>query len=297
MSASLPSGNPKLPDSINNQHESPLRDFVLLAVALVVLVLLLAAGLSFSARWVAPLIPYEWEQALVPSQASQSAPGETDDTLTGNPLTAEQQAQKQAEKQAQDALNALMQKLLANEAAPLAVSVHWLADEALPNAFAMPGGQIFVTRGLVNNVSSENGLAMVLAHEYAHVALRHPLTLILEQLSTGLVTGLFGGDAAALISQQTRLATLLAFSRDMEADADAYAVQLVKATYGHAGGSGEFFAHMLTQHDEPGWTQMFSSHPLTQTRLDALLAQPDGALTPLPQALLQAQSQNAAVAD
>ncbi len=65
------------------------------------------------------------------------------------------------------------------------------------NAFALPGGFIYVNRGLVESVRSEGELAGVLAHEIAHVALRHPTNqaskTYLAQAGIGILGGLLGG--------------------------------------------------------------------------------------------------------
>lgn len=256
MDAQLPDGNPKLPDSINNTNESPLRDFLLLASALLLLVVMLSAALAFGARWLAPLVPYSWERDWLSHSSLPDSPQE-------------------------QALNDLMQRLLSRQSEPLPVTLHWLGDEDTPNAFAMIGGHIFVTRGLLENVSSENALAMVLAHEYAHVEQRHPLTLMLEQLSIGTLTSLFGGDAAALISQNSNLLTMLSFSRDMEREADQRALGMLQTYYGHTAGAGEFFEQMMAQHSESRWAQVFATHPLTTDRLQAI-EQTSGTGTPLP---------------
>lgn len=57
---------------------------------------------------------------------------------------------------------------------PQAVSVDIVHSED-PKAFVLPGGRIYVTTGLLQLLETENGLAMVLAHEWAHQHLRHPI--------------------------------------------------------------------------------------------------------------------------
>ena len=69
------------------------------------------------------------------------------------------------------------------------------------NAFALPGGFIYVHRGLLEKVRSEGELAGVMAHEIAHVALRHPTNqaskAYLAQSGIGILGGLLGGKSGA----------------------------------------------------------------------------------------------------
>ncbi len=286
-SPTLPQGNPQLPEQINNRNEHPLKDFLLLAAALLALMFVLTLLLGWSAQWLGPKIPYSWERRWF-----SSAPEAVTATLSSDP---QEPPGRKTETERQQALQQLLERLLSKEASPLNIQLHWLADEDTPNAFATLGGHIFVTRGLLTQVSSENALAMVLAHEYAHVEQRHPITLALEQLAITLLSSVIGGEGAAcMIGQHTSLLTLLSFSRDMERSADQHALEILKRHYGHSTGADEFFRNMLTERDENRWAMMFQTHPLTSERLlhisesstSATMPVIASQLTPLP-ALLQ----------
>lgn len=264
MSSNLPSENPILPDEINNSYEHPLKDFLILAGSLCALLIATIYLIAWTAFWLAPRIPFEWE----PSIAGIAAP-----------KLNEQQKQQQAY------LQDLANQLSASQPHPLPVTVHWLPDEDTPNAFAMVAGQLYVTGGLVKTVSSENALAMVIAHEYAHVEKRHPMILFLEQVSTGLLMSAVGiHDQISPLSQSAGLLTLMSFSRDMERAADNQAIELVRAYYGHTAGADEFFAKMQSKEDMPLWASALQTHPATSERLKRLQAEDDteGKLTPLP---------------
>lgn len=279
-----PLENPILPDHINNKNEHPLKDFLILAIAVVLLISAATWALASSASWLAPRIPYEWELAWQDSST-----------------TTEQTSIDQPQQQTELALQQLLEKLIGENALP--VRVHYLADEATPNAFATLGGHIFITRGLLENVESENGLAMVLAHEYAHIKLRHPMILALEQLSLGLILALLGGDnIAQMVTQNTSMLTVLAFSRDMERASDEYALQRLLATYGHTSGADEFFRQIKKLEAERSFStttealDFMQTHPLTSERIEAIAAVTSvGELTPLVPQLNQpqiAESQN-----
>jgi predicted Zn-dependent protease len=116
-----------------------------------------------------------------------------------------------------------------------------------PNAYACPGGLIFVSKGLVNLCESEDELAGVLAHEIAHIALDHPIKAIsaanmksalgsLAAYGLGAAAqsqGVKGGDLATLSKSFDRgvgeVGKVVAsgYDRDKEAEADKAAVQLL----------------------------------------------------------------------
>lgn len=100
-----------------------------------------------------------------------------------------------------------------------------VVEDATPNAFALPGGYIFVTRGLINLMNSEAELATVLGHEIGHVTARHSVTAISRQQVAQLGLGLgsvlvpeiaqFGGIASSGLGL-----LFLKYGRDAERQAD-----------------------------------------------------------------------------
>src|SRR4030095_11652589 len=106
------------------------------------------------------------------------------------------------------------------------------------NPFALPGGFIYVHRGLLEQVRTEGELSGVLAHEIAHVALRHPTNQVskayLAQAGLGILGGLLGGNRQSSTSQilgavgGVGLNTLfLKFSRSIESQADVAGAQIM----------------------------------------------------------------------
>lgn len=250
---SFPEENPRLPDNINNSHESPLVDFLLMATGLLAFIVFISFAIGWSATWLGPTIPFEWEPDIALGQ----------DDLTAEDL------------KVQAYLTQLTQRLSSHAEQAYPVKVHWLPQIPDTNAFATSGGHIHVTRGLLESITSENGLAMVLAHEYAHIELRHPVVLMLEQLGhTILYTSLGLGDSGAgSLAQNTGFVSLMSFSRDMERNADNRAIELLEKEYGHTNGASELF-HNLLEKEAPnsvylehfqGWWQ---SHPATLERIE-----------------------------
>ena len=108
---------------------------------------------------------------------------------------------------------------------------HTLADPRTVNAFALPGGQVFITMSLLSKLETEGQLAGVLGHEVGHVLARHSAEHIAkDQLTQGL-TGAFalgsGSMNAAQIGQVVGQMTMLKYGRDDELEADALGLRLM----------------------------------------------------------------------
>ncbi len=116
-----------------------------------------------------------------------------------------------------------------------------LADPKTVNAFALPGGQIFITEALYNRLSTPGQLAGVLGHETGHVLARHSSEQMAKaNLVQGLTTSAViagsdrrgGGYAAAAVSQFVGQFALLSYSRKHELEADRLGVRfMVQAGY------------------------------------------------------------------
>jgi len=104
-------------------------------------------------------------------------------------------------------------------------------QDATVNAFALPGGHVFVLTGLLEKSRSPDEVAGVLAHELGHVVLRHHLRSALRSLGVGAVASALFGDTsglAALLAAGSSQLLGLAFSREQEEKADAFAVTLAE---------------------------------------------------------------------
>jgi len=176
------------------------------------------------------------------------------------------------------------------------VRVHY-DHENVFNAYATIGGQLVFYRGLLSKMPNENALAMVMAHEIAHVMHRDPLAGLGGGLSSMLglyaLTGQSGTGAAASLLNQTGLLTGVQFTRRMESAADKAALAAVNAVYGHINGADTLFRLTGAEREDsavPVWLERFAStHPLDDDRIDAIEQMAAGAgyatsgpLTPLP---------------
>lgn len=157
----------------------------------------------------------------------------------------------------------------------------YLVNTDVVNAFALPGGHIYVTRGLVEKTQSGAEFAGVLAHEIGHVAARHGVQKMQRQLRTGslvnvLYNTILGGEPEILRDNSLQLANAVwsaGHSRRDEQEADRLAVRYLVRAGVDPHGMVTLLSALLRdeqQGPEVGRMEMWlSSHPLTSERLDA----------------------------
>jgi predicted Zn-dependent protease len=155
-----------------------------------------------------------------------------------------------------------------------------VVDLELPNAFALPGGPVFVTRGLLALVRSEDELAAVIGHEIGHVAARHSVRQTTAATPLALV---FGVPAAIMGSVSRPLGTLVglpgaivsglalsAYGREQEYEADELSAKLSLAAGFRPLALAEFLARLEREAalhgEEPPPLSFFASHPSTPDR-------------------------------
>src|SRR6185436_227356 len=98
------------------------------------------------------------------------------------------------------------------------------------NAFAMPGGKIFINTGILEKMDSYEELVALLGHEITHVTGRHSLKSICSNAAGSIVLSMMfggmGGMASGLVSQINEFKNL-DYSRDLETEADTEGLQLM----------------------------------------------------------------------
>ena len=144
-------------------------------------------------------------------------------------------------------------------------------DDPMVNAAAVPGGAILVFRGLLDSARSENEIAMILGHEIAHHHHRDHLERMGRQVVVGSVLNAILGGTAGLeqLGQLGVEGLSRQMGRDDEREADALALDLLHATYGHVGGATDFFERMVDRDPSAnlGW---LLTHPLSSERIDRI---------------------------
>jgi Zn-dependent protease with chaperone function len=146
-------------------------------------------------------------------------------------------------------------------------------DDETPNAFALPGGSITVTRGLLEQVESENELAFVLGHEIGHFAGRDHLQAIGRAVVLSLtLSAVFGSVGAEAVPALASDLAGKGYDRGQERAADRFGLELVEREYGHVAGADRFFARLPDAKARLGdrAAAWFATHPVSEKRIAAL---------------------------
>jgi predicted Zn-dependent protease len=154
----------------------------------------------------------------------------------------------------------------------------YVVEEEELNAFAAPGGHVYVQTGLITAAENVSELAAVLGHEVGHVALRHVARNYYRQRGTSIVYQIFaaalaiflGGPGAVggqLAGQLAAVAYLNNFSRDAEREADQFAVEVLPRIGIHPIGLATFF-ETISQEGGGRPPAFLSSHPAPEERIE-----------------------------
>jgi beta-barrel assembly-enhancing protease len=150
-----------------------------------------------------------------------------------------------------------------------------VVDEKEINAFALPGGPVYVNRGAIEAADNEAQIAGVMGHEISHVILRHGTNQASKgQLiggASGVLGGLLGGSkvgqAAALGGVFAANSVLLKYSRDAESQADLMGTQILYDAGYDPRAMAQFFDKLAKEHKGSSVEQFFSNHPIPENRV------------------------------
>ncbi len=145
-------------------------------------------------------------------------------------------------------------------------------DHEMVNAFAAPGGQIVIFRGLIDEADSADEVAAVLGHEIGHVVARDPTRLTLRAAGSAGILSLVLGDVSGgtIVAAAGDHLLQSAYTRDAEALADAYAYSLLNDAGISTAPMAAFFDRISAMTDF--LPEYLSSHPLSAGRADAARA-------------------------
>ena len=172
-------------------------------------------------------------------------------------------------KAANDYIAHMSKKIEPDFDAHIDISYFILRDSSL-NAFALPNGNIYLNAGLINQLASEDELALVMAHEMAHVVERHGLIKLLDRkqtvVSSHVVDLIFMGTGLIYFAAISDLAS---FSRQMEEEADSLAIEyLAESDYDLNKGINAIEKLVLEKHGKE-LGSIWSSHPDISARAKA----------------------------
>lgn len=203
--------------------------------------------------------------------------------LQAAPQMAQEYGGLHPDRQGQEIVHRVCERLLAKSDAsktPYRFECHLLADESTVNAFALPGGQVFVTAGLVGRLKTEGQLAGVLGHEIGHVVARHGAEHMAKQK---LQQGLTGAAVLATYDpnnpssrNSAAMAALIGnlismrYGRGDELESDRLGVRFVS----DAGYDPRALIEVMNIIEEAGGGQrqseFFSTHPNPDRRIERI---------------------------
>ncbi len=188
------------------------------------------------------------------------------------------------------------QRLVGSTEIPEATFRFTVLNSTVVNAMALPGGYVYVTRGLLTLADDEAELAGVIGHEIGHVTARHTAQRYSQAMAANLATGLLGAVVGAVtgISGAGNLAGVAAnayiqgYSRDQESEADSLGIRYMNASGWDPDYMATFLAKLRDQSrleavlagrspDAVDEYSMFASHPRTIDRVKDAAAAGKGA--------------------
>jgi beta-barrel assembly-enhancing protease len=215
-------------------------------------------GIPAAAGILAARVPVSWEERLGQAAVEQ--------------ITTSKRRCVDAEREA--AIGAIVKRLLKPYPyVPYTFRVT-VVDDKTVNAFAVPGGQVVLLRGLVERSRSPEELAGVLAHELQHVLQRHSTRLLLQHASTGLLLVAISGDITGAMAygiESARVLGTLRYSRHIESEADTEGLKMLLAADVDPQGMIAFFESMRAmERGTPSAARYLTSHPLAEERVETL---------------------------
>lgn len=233
------------------------KEFALLALlstAVIVLIWLAVGGLAnIATRLISPEQESRWLAELLPDL----------DVWTPN---------DESDAETVAMLNRILQNLASRPGVPPMDFRIVLIDDPAPNAFAIPGGVIGVTRGLLRVLGDDEiAHAFVIGHELGHFKQRDHLRGLIRQIGVGgVMSVIFGSTDAAYIAGNAGRLMQLDYSRDQEEAADLFGLGLVRSAYGETAGSERLFEKLHEGSGLPAWAYMFTTHPDPASRIEKI---------------------------
>ncbi len=142
----------------------------------------------------------------------------------------------------------------------------FIIPDKIPNAFALPGGTIYITEGMLNSLKNQNELVSIIGHEMGHFKNRDHLKGFGTKLLFSLLT-LSLGEGYGTILNTTLDISNIKYSQSAELDADAFSLDVMQCAYGNVSDATTLFQRM----DDGGeWSYFFTTHPAFKKRLQMM---------------------------
>lgn len=216
--------------------------------------------------WLADLSPARFVASLLPQEARQTMGRQVVASLTAKRRICETTDGKAA----LDQLATRLTSTLSSDSKFSIVVIDW----GLVNAFATPGENIVLTRGLLEKATSSDEVAGVLAHEMGHGIELHPETGLIRAMGLSAAAELMMGGSGGTLSNLGILLIQMSYSRDAENQADDHALEILRKAGISSKGVANFFERMAKKRggeSSSNLTSILSTHPGTTERLAKIL--------------------------
>ncbi len=142
----------------------------------------------------------------------------------------------------------------------------YIVEQKEPNAFALPGGKIYITRGMLKLLKNENELATIIGHEIGHFRHKDHLKGFGNSLILGVLSSFFGDGYGKLFQTSLHLSNAK-FSQSAEYNADTFAIDMMACSYKDVTGTTTLFERM---DDSKKWEYFLESHPDFGSRIEGI---------------------------
>jgi len=220
--------------------------------AIVSIVLIVVFGVPLAAERLTPLIPLSFEQRL-----GNMAENQVGAVFGGKNCT---------DAEGSAAFSKLVATLRQAGHLDVALQAKVLAS-AVPNAFALPGGKIYLLDGLLQRARSPDEIAGIIAHEMGHVSHRDQTRMMIQHGGMSFLIGLLFGDVtgSTAVIFVTRTLFTASYTREAEENADAFAIETMHALGRSPAPMGELLFR-VTGAQADSTIGILASHPLTEER-------------------------------
>ncbi|GHA30119.1 metalloendopeptidase [Devosia pacifica] len=225
-------------------------------------------GIPLLAERLVAAMPPEWEE-----QVGETVADQIEVSFAGSEGGVFERCDPDPDSLANRAIRRFTDEVMSQGSTPFRVDVAVMRSD-IPNAIALPGGQVYYFSALLEETRTADEFAGVLAHELGHVEHRHGMEQLISTAGTGALIGFILGDlTGASVAAGIGSAMIdTRFSREAEREADRFSA----AAAGRLGYNPAAFADLLDRvSQEDGYGSAFallSTHPLTTERRETLQA-------------------------
>ncbi len=234
--------NNQLPDSsVNVTKTNSLLEMVKLLFVLIVFALLFYTALKYTIYYIVDNMPITYEKKLTKLV--------TTDMGIKNPKTDEY-------------LDEVTKKIASCAKLPYDIQTYIIKDKN-PNAFALPGGSIYITEGMLKTIKTQNELVSVIGHEMGHFKHKDHLKSMGVKLIFSILS-LTLGEGYGTILNTTLDVSNIKYSQLAEYEADKFSLDVVSCAYGNVAGATDLFKRM---DDGEDWSYFLETHPSFNNRI------------------------------